>query len=80
MPQPIRSTTHIWLVTRHQYGILRSFRGKPCNGGVTKCRLFSHASELVLLDDTALNFNMVITFHAAQHMEEKIDALIRLSF
>ena len=36
-----------------------------------KCRLFSHAGELVLLDDTALNFNMVITFHAAQHMEEK---------
>lgn len=34
----------------------------------------------MLLDDTALNFNMVVTFHAALHMEEKIDTLIRLSF
>jgi len=59
---------------------LRAFRGKPCSGGVAKCGLFSHASELVLLDDTALNFNIVITFHTAQHMEEKIDTLIRLSF
>lgn len=59
---------------------LRSLCGKPCSGGVVKCGLFSHARELVLLDDTALNFNMVITFHVALHMEEKIDTLIRLSF
>lgn len=59
---------------------LRFLRGKPCSGGVGKCGLFSHARELVLLDDTALNFNMVVTFHAALHMEEKIDTLIRLSF
>lgn len=59
---------------------LRSLCGKPCSGGVVKCGLFSHARELVLSDDTALNFNMVITFHVALHMEEKIDTLIRLSF
>ena len=59
---------------------LRSLYGKPCSDGVVKCGLFSHARELVLLDDTALNFNMIITFHAAQHMQEKIDTLIRFSF
>ena len=59
---------------------LRSLCRKPCSDGVVKCGLFSHARELVLLDDTALNFNMIITFHAAQHMEEKIDTLIRFSF
>ena len=43
--RPIRSTTHIWEVTRHQYGILCSFlrrylAGKPggkTDGGVAKC-------------------------------------------
>ena len=48
----IRSTTQIWVVTRHQYGISAlvsqtSFRGKT-SGGVDKCRLFSHA---VVLDE-----------------------------
>ena len=41
----IRSTTQIWVVTRHQYGISaivpeKSFRGKVSDC-VTKCRLFS---------------------------------------
>ena len=45
--RPIRSTTQIWVVTRHQYGISAlvpqtSFGGKT-NGGVAKCRLFSQA-------------------------------------
>ena len=45
--QPIRSTTQIWVVTRHQYGIsalvsLTSFLGET-DGGVAKCRLFSQA-------------------------------------
>ena len=43
----IRSTTQIWVVTRHQYGISaidpeKSFRGKVSDC-VTKCRLFSQA-------------------------------------
>ena len=45
--QPIRSTTQIWVVTRHQYGISAlisqtSFGGETGNS-VAKCRLFSQA-------------------------------------
>ena len=41
--QPIRSTTHIWVVTHHQYGnsalvSKTSFRGET-SSGVAKCRL-----------------------------------------
>ena len=48
--QPIRSTTQIWVVMRHQYGISAlvsqtSFRGQT-SGGVVKCRLFSQAGLL----------------------------------
>ena len=47
--RPIRSTAHIWVVTRHQYGISAvvaqtSFRGKT-SGGVVQCRLFSRAKN-----------------------------------
>ena len=43
----IRSTTQIWVVRRHQYGISAlisqtSFGGET-NGSVAKCRLFSQA-------------------------------------
>ena len=46
--RPIRNTTQIWTVTRHQYGISAlisqtSFRGET-SGGVVKCRLLSQAS------------------------------------
>ena len=45
--QPIRSTTQIWVMTRHQYGISAlvsqtSFGGETSNS-VAKCRLFSQA-------------------------------------
>ena len=45
--QPIRSTTEIWIVTRHQYGISAlvsqtSFGGET-SGSIAKCRLFSQA-------------------------------------
>ena len=48
--QPIRSTTQIWVVTRHQYGISAlvsqtSFGGET-SGSVAKCRLFSEASKV----------------------------------
>ena len=50
--RPIRSTTQIWVVTRHQYGISAlvsqtSFRGETA-GGVAKCRLFSQATVRVV--------------------------------
>ena len=46
--RPIRSTTQVWVVTRHQYGISAlvcrtSIRGETV-GGVAKCRLFSQAT------------------------------------
>ena len=45
--KPIRSSTQIWVVTRHQYGISvlisqTSFRGET-SGDFAKCRLFSQA-------------------------------------
>ena len=45
--RPIRSTTQIWVVTRHQYGISAlvsqtSFGGET-TGSVAKCRLLSQA-------------------------------------
>ena len=54
--RPIRSTTLIWVVTRHQYGISAlvsqaSFRVET-SGDVVKCRLFSQATAL---DATAFN-------------------------
>ena len=49
--RPIRSTTQIWVVTRHQYGISAlvsqtSFRGET-SGSVPNCRLFSHAKTQI---------------------------------
>ena len=49
--QPIRSTTHIWVVTRRQYGVSAlvsqtPFRGET-SGGIAKCRLFSQATLTV---------------------------------
>ena len=47
--QPIRSTTRIWVVTRHQYGISllvsRTSFGGETSGRVWKCRLFSHVTS-----------------------------------
>ena len=47
--RPIRSTTQIWVVTCHQYGISAlvshtSF-GKETSGSIAKCGLFSQASK-----------------------------------
>ena len=47
---PIRSTTQIWVLPRHQYGISvlvsqTSFCGET-SGAVANCRLFSQASDL----------------------------------
>ena len=42
--QPIRSTTQIWVVTRHQCGI-SALVSQTSFGGETKCRLFSQAKD-----------------------------------
>ena len=49
--RPIRSTTQIWVVTRHQYGIFAlvsqtSFGGET-SGSIAKCCLFSQASDFL---------------------------------
>ena len=41
---PIRSTTQIWVVTRHQYGISALVLKSSIRGGVSKCELFSQAT------------------------------------
>ena len=45
--RPIRSTTQIWVVTRHQYGISALVSqtpfGSETSGSIAKCRLFSQA-------------------------------------
>ena len=50
--QPIRSTTQIWVVMCHQYGISalisQTSFGEETSGGVTKCRLFSQANLMLL--------------------------------
>ena len=52
--QSIRSTTLIWVVTCHQYGISwlipwRSFCGE-CNGRHAKCQLFSRLAFLKIIE------------------------------
>ena len=46
--QPIRNTTQIWVVMRHQYGISalvsQTSFGRKTSGGVAKCRLLSQAT------------------------------------
>ena len=59
MPQPVRSTTQIWEVSRHEYGISvlvpqTSFGGET-SVGVAKCQLFSLAN---LFKDQLSNTNV----------------------
>ena len=69
--RPIRSTTQIWVVTRHQYGISAlvsqtSIRGETA-GAVAKYRLFSQANafsarlanQSVFIQDPNLNSAVV---------------------
>ena len=56
--QPIRSTTQIWVVMHHQYGISAlvsqvSF-GREASGSITKCLLFSQATELLCSKSSTL--------------------------
>ena len=43
--QPIRSTTLIWVVTRHPFGISPLISEPLFRGGMSNCRLFSHAER-----------------------------------
>ena len=51
--RPIRSTTQIWVVTRHQYGmsalVSQTSFGGETTGGVAKSQLFSQARTRTLL-------------------------------
>ena len=54
--RPIRSTTQIWEVTSHQYGITALFSqtsfGGETSGSVAKCRLFSQANNTPTMNRT----------------------------
>ena len=83
LPQPIRSTTQIWVVMRHQYGISApvsqtSIREKT-SGGVAKCRLFRQAS--LMLFKCIKRENSLFFFQGQQNpakiVSEHIDLDIR---
>ena len=64
--RPIRSTTQIWVVTRHQYGISAlvsqtSFGGETSAviGSVAKCRLFSQAIELMNANKSSRSLHQI---------------------
>ena len=67
--RPIRSTTQIWVVARHQYGIFalvsQTSFGRETSGSVSKCRLFSQAkkySDVTSLVLTILQVFYLITY------------------
>ena len=64
--QPIRSTSQIWVVTRHQYGISalvsqKSFGGETSAvvGSVAKYRLFSQARELMNANKSSRSLHQI---------------------
>ena len=56
LARPIRSTTQIWEVTSHQYGITALFSqtsfGGETSGSVAKCRLFSRPNNTQTMNTT----------------------------
>ena len=66
--QPVRSTTQIWVVTRHQYGTFAlfsqtSFIGET-SGGVMKCCLFNQAKYLLVYKCNAGKSIEVVHMHS----------------
>ena len=53
--RPIRGTTQIWVVTRHQYGL------STLVSSVAKCRLFSEARFQTELDNTKFWYQWIVT-------------------
>ena len=63
--QQIRSTTQIWVVTCHQYGISAlvyqaSFGAETTAGSIDKCRLFSQAIT---------SLNLITKLHPVTHVQ-----------
>jgi len=62
--QPIRSTTKIWVVMRHQYGIsalvTQTSFCEGSSGELAKCRLFSQANNLSEMYSSGLLMNASI--------------------
>ena len=63
--QQIRSTTKIWVVTRHQYGISAlvyqvSFGAETTAGSINNCRLFSQAIT---------SLNLITKLHPVTHVQ-----------
>jgi len=52
--QPIRSTTQIWVMTRHQYGIsalvAQTLFWEGSSGELARCQLFSQATYYLLAE------------------------------
>ena len=83
LPQPMRSTTQIWVVMRHQYGISAlvsqtSIR-EETSGGIAKCWLFRQAS--LMLFKCIKRENSLFFFQGQQNpakiVSEHIDLDIR---
>ena len=62
--QPIRSTTQIWVVTRHQYGISvlisQTSFGRETSCSVAKCRLFPQAIVSVAIVSVVTLMHLVV--------------------
>ena len=62
--RPIKSTTQIWVVTRHQYEnsalVSQTSFGGETSGSVAKCWLFSQANHQ--LSSSSLVLNLVLNF------------------
>ena len=78
--QPVISTTQIWVVMRHQYGISgldsqTSFRGETTETsfGVAKCRLFSQPL-------TIQDLNWKGTYAHVQNANSAVKVLLVSSF
>ena len=67
--RPIRSTTQIWVVTRHQYGISalvsQTSLGGETSGSVDKCRLFS---QVYWSTDMSTNIWPILDRYIDQHI------------
>ena len=78
--RPIRSTTQIWVVTCHQYGISalvsQTSFGEETSGSVAKCRLFSQATPPASsknMHDLFLQFFLVLKSSRDQGATETED-------
>ena len=89
--QPFKSTTQIWVVTCHQYGISAlvsqtSFRGET-SGGVAKCRLFLRLAysqplqsrlqlQFALLPETAIIWIRISSFEGSRKSSDSINLYV----